>query len=228
MQFNRYAIYYTAPAGALADFGAAWLGWDVATGLAVPHPTIQGLKDDVSELTATPRKYGFHGTVKPPFRLAEGKSFDELHEASKSLCRGLSPVTLDGLELSKLGSFLALTPTGDAFALAELAANIVRGLDDFRAPPTESELARRRKANLSERQNQNLMDWGYPYVMEDFKFHLTLTGRLKPKVADRVHASLSKALVNTLPSPFEITDMTLAGEGTDGRFYEIERLALGS
>ena len=103
----------------------------------------------------------------------------------------------------------------------------MRDLDVFRAPPTETELEKRRKAKLSPQQEQNLQDWGYPYVMEEFKFHLTLTGRLNAKVADNVHNALSKALVNTLPKPFEVKDMTLVGEGTDGQFYEIERFTLG-
>ena len=227
MQFQRYAIYYTAPEGPMADFGAAWLGWDIATGMSVPHPTIQGLPEDINELTTTPRKYGFHGTIKPPFRLADGKTIEDLHKSAKLLCNRLAPVCLDGLQLSKLGRFLALTPSGDASALAKLAGTLVRDLDVFRAPPTETELEKRRKAKLSPQQEQNLQDWGYPYVMDEFKFHLTLTGRLDAKVADNVHTALSKALVNTLPKPFEIKSMTLVGEGTDGHFYEIERFTLG-
>ena len=69
MSFTRYAIYYLPPAGALADFGARWLGWDVRRGAAAVQLDLPGLRD----ATEAPRKYGFHGTLKPPFRLAEGQ-----------------------------------------------------------------------------------------------------------------------------------------------------------
>ncbi|MGH1445927.1 MAG: DUF1045 domain-containing protein [Cognatishimia sp.] len=226
MQFQRYAIYYTAPPGPLADFGAAWLGWDVATGLPVRHPIIQGLKDNIAEITETPRKYGFHGTIKPPFRLTEGCTSHDLAISTKALCRELAPVTLDGLELAQLGRFLALVPKGDTTALADLAAAAVQTLDQFRAEPSDAELAKRRQANLSARQDANLVKWGYPYVMEDFRFHLTLTGKLEKKRAARVLQALAPALVNTLPKPFEINHMTLAGEDSAGRFHTIEQFEL--
>lgn len=228
MEFQRYAIYYTAPTGPLADFGAAWLGWDVATGLPVQHPHIHGLDEDISNLTKTPRKYGFHGTIKPPFRLAPGTTAADLSAATRSLCRTLTPLTLQGLELSRLGRFLALTVTGDTAPLSDLASKVVQSLDPFRAPASEAELAKRRKANLSDRQDAYLMQWGYPYVMDEFRFHLTLTGRLKENQAAAVHNALTPALVNVMPSPFQIHDLTLVGEDAQGQFHEIERYKLGS
>lgn len=227
MEFQRYAIYYTAPAGPLADFGAAWLGWDIATGLPVQHPILNGITEDVAHLTETPRKYGFHGTIKPPFRLKSRTRYEDLREQTQILCRSLSPLSLDGLELSRLGRFLALTVTGDTAPLAALASEAVRALDAFRAPPTEAELAKRRKANLSEQQEAYLAAWGYPYVMEEFRFHLTLTGRLETSQAKALHDALTPALVNVLPTPFRFDDLTLAGEDQDGRFHEIERFKLG-
>lgn len=227
MQFKRYAIYYTAPPGPLADFGAAWLGWDIATGLQVRHPLIHGLKEDIAALTETPRKYGFHGTVKPPFYLAEGFTEQDLSTAARRLCKRQLSLTLQGLELSPLGRFLALTVTGDTSGLENLAANIVQGLDEFRAPASEQELARRRKANLTEAQELNLQQWGYPYVMQDFRFHLTLTGKLPKSKVGKIFDQLEPALVNTLPIPFEINNLTLVGEDSLGRFHTIENLPLG-
>lgn len=226
MTFHRYAIYYTAPQGALATFGAAWLGWDIATGKSVDHPIVDGLPEPISEITGIPRKYGFHGTIKPPFRLADGKNSDDLINAISALADNLSPVTLPGLELTKLGSFLALTPVGDQTKLIELAAGVVRNLDHFRRPLSDEDLARRRKARLSPRQEQNLLQWGYPYVMQDFRFHLTLTGRLARSDAKQVETALRPTLAPVLPAPFVISDLTLAGEDDTGRFHEIRRFAL--
>jgi hypothetical protein len=162
--YDRYAIYYAPPPGALADFAAHWLGWDAATGRAVAHPWVQGLPRDVAELTETPRKYGFHGTIKPPFRLAVGQDAESLHRATADLAARLTPVTLNGLALHRLGGFLALTPEGDASALATLAAEVVTELDAFRAPPDAAEIVRRRPDRLTPRQRALLDRWGYPYV----------------------------------------------------------------
>ena len=226
MDFQRYAIYYTPPHGPLADFGAAWLGWDIATGLPVQHPIVHGLNDDIAELTQTPRKYGFHGTIKPPFRLAPAATAQALAEKTEALCNDQKPITLDGLQLSKLGCFLALTISGDASPLANIAAKIVRELDSFRAQPTETELAKRRKANLSPQQEHYLLEWGYPYVLDEFRFHLTLTGRLEKNRTEALQEILGPILQSALPTPFRVDDLTLAGEDASGRFHEIERFKL--
>ena len=223
-KFNRFAIYYAPEAGPLADFGASWLGWDLAAGTAAPHPRIEGL--DIAALTATPRKYGLHGTVKPPFRLAEGTDFDGLAAAAEKLCASRAPVVLGGLELTRLGGFLALTVSGDTAGLCDLAATMVRGLDGFRALPSDAELARRRKANLNDRQEALLLQWGYPFVMEEFRFHITLTGRLPRGDLETVRKRLDPMIAPLLPEPFEIRDLCLVGEDENGMFHMIHRYAL--
>ncbi len=223
--YDRYAIYYT-PTGALADLGARWLGWDVAAGAACDHPVVPGL--DVAALTATPRKYGMHGTVKPPFVLAEGHTEAELATAARDLCTKLAPITLAGLSLRAMGGFLALTPEGDQAALRDLAAEVVRNLDPFRAPPAEAELERRRRHRLSPEHEANLEQWGYPYVMDQFRFHITLTGRLPRAEVDEVRTRIALLFAPHLPSPFVIDNLTLAAQRRDGMFVEIERLPIGS
>jgi len=226
MAYRRYAIYYTPPPGALADFGAAWLGWDIASGMARTHPDIPGLPAPIDQITATPRKYGLHGTIKPPFALPPGTDPEALARATARLCATLTPVTLPGLALTRLGGFLALTPAGDQAPLADLAAQVVRGLDSFRAPPSQAELARRRKPTLSARQQELLTRWGYPYVMEAFRFHITLTGRLPRAHAEQTLAALTPQLAPLLPAPFTITDLTLAGEDDAGLFHALQRFPL--
>ncbi|MDX1781822.1 MAG: DUF1045 domain-containing protein [Thalassovita sp.] len=222
--FKRFAIYYAPEAGALADFGASWLGWDLAAGVPVAHPRIAGL--DVAALTATPRKYGLHGTVKPPFRLAEGTDFEALAAAAERLCAAQASVILDGLELTRIGGFLALSVTGDCSALNALAATMVRGLDGFRAPLSEVELARRRKSRLNDRQDALLRQWGYPYVMDEYRFHITLTGRLPKGGEEAIRARLEPLITPLLPSPFAISDLCLVGEDGNGMFHLIHRFAL--
>ena len=224
--FDRYAIYYAPPPGALADFGAAWLGWDAALGCEVAHPEVVGLPHPIAALTETPRKYGFHGTIKPPFQLAERQNVEALHDATQALAARLAPVTLDGLGLHRLGGFLALTPEGDASALAALAAKVVQGLDTFRARPTETELARRRANGLSARQQEMLARWGYPYVLDEFRFHLTLTGDLPETEAAQVEAALAPHIAPLLPRPFRVAELCLFGQAGDGRFHILHRYPL--
>ena len=224
--FSRYAIYYAPPAGPLAEFGARWLGWDPVTGRTCAYPEVAGLPCAVAELTATPHKYGFHGTLKPPFRLAPGTEAGRLIVALDALAADLAQLALEGLALRRIDGFLALTPRGDTSALARLAAEVVERLHRFRAPVPEAELARRRGKGLSPRQEALLMRWGYPYVMEDFRFHLTLTGSLAPETAAMTEAALAPLLAPILPEPFEVRELCLFGEAEDRRFHEVYRSAL--
>lgn len=221
--FTRYAVYWRPDPGPLADFGAAWLGWDAATGTRPAHPD---LGVDAADLTAAPRKYGLHGTIKPPMYLADGKTPDALFTAFTDLCAALAPVTLQGLQLSRLGGFLALTPRGDQTALATLASRFVRDLDAFRAAPSPAELERRRARNLSARQEQYLSDFGYPYVMDEFRFHVTLTGQMPTDQADAVSALLQPHVAPLIEGPFHVTSMMLLGQDEDGMFHDIHRAEL--
>nr|WP_203583232.1 DUF1045 domain-containing protein [Ruegeria sp. PrR005] len=221
----RYAIYFLPPASAAwTGFGAAWLGWDVETGQEVAHPEGTGL--DVAALTATPRKYGLHATMKPPFRLTGGQDIDALHRACAELAARRPAVTLEELEIARLGRFLALRPVGDLTELNALAAACVTELDPFRAPATPQELARRRAARLTPAQDAHLTHWGYPYVLDQFRFHITLTGRLDDDLLARAQALLQDRLGPLLPVPFTLGDLALVGEAADGRFHLIHRYAL--
>ncbi|TDK50550.1 DUF1045 domain-containing protein [Antarcticimicrobium luteum] len=227
MEFQRYAIYYAPPAeAAWGRFATGWLGWDMEAGAEVPHPAVAGLPLPVEEITATPRKYGAHATLKPPFRLAEGKTRAQLEVACADLCAMLAPLRLDGLALARLGRFLALRPLGGTEALNALAARAVEALDPFRAPASEAELARRRAAGLSPAQEENLARWGYPYVMGEFRFHITLSGKLAKPALGTVEAALARDLGPLLPVPFGIDDLALMGEDAAGRFHLIHRYTL--
>ncbi len=225
---QRYAIYYAPDAGEFADFTAAWLGWDPLRGQTVAHPAVAPLPHGVADLTATPRKYGFHGTIKPPFHLATGTDADALMAACATLAARLAPVTLPGLDLVDLHGFVALTPLGDTTALASLAAEVVMGLDAFRAPPSATEIARRRPDQMTDRQRALLAQWGYPYVMDQFQFHLTLTGSLTPADSAATLTALRPHLTPLLPKPFILHDLVLFGQGQDGLFRIQHRYPLSA
>ncbi|MFY0645240.1 DUF1045 domain-containing protein [Sulfitobacter geojensis] len=221
MSYSRFAIYYVPPDGPLADFGASWLGWDVLRGCEALQPDMP----DLDDITMTPRKYGFHATLKPPFRLAHGQDVQTLEAATSALAVSLAPARCDGLELTALGGFLALTPRGDMQGLRRVGGTCVRALDRFRAPASEAEVARRRKAGLNPQQEALLAQWGYPYVMEEFRFHMTLTARLSQDAIARWSAAVQRHLPE-LPSPFALDQIALCGERADGRFEVIHRYKL--
>ena len=68
--------------------------------------------------------------------------------------------------------------------------------------------------------------WGYPYVLEEFRFHLTLSGSLGPAEVDAVMGVLGPWLAPLLPRPFVIEDLCLFGEDAAGRFHLLSRHAL--
>ncbi|MXU63852.1 DUF1045 domain-containing protein [Oceanomicrobium pacificus] len=239
--FRRFAIYHLPDQAALSSFGARWLGWDIDTG-SVPSAWCGAAMETggngseitvpdadraaVAHLTETPRKYGFHATVKPPFRLAEGVSADALASAARDLASQTRPVTLHGLTIARLGHFLALVPDGPSGALEDMAFNWVKALDRFRAPPSDSELDRRRAAGLSARQEALLQDWGYPFVGPEFRFHMTLTGRLADAATERAARGLIATCLPEIPRPYIVASLALVGERPDGRFETIEQLPL--
>lgn len=220
--YQRYAIY-AAPEGALWDFASHWLGWDAARGQTLPHPHVEGLPRPLAEITETPRKYGFHATVKPPFRLAVGVSAEDLDWAADALCLRLSPVLIPGLRLARIGGFLALVSDNAPQGLSDLAARVVEALDPFRAPPEPEEITRRRPERLTPRQRAHLKDWGYPFVMDEFRFHLTLSGDLPDAEAEAVGQVLRMAVSPHLPEPFVLDSLCLCGEAADGRFHILQR-----
>ena len=226
---HRYAVFYAPPeASDLARFAAAWLGWNPASGEPVPHPHAPPLSvEEVARFTEFPRRYGFHGTLKAPFRLADGCSYGDLAEGVERLAASLPPVTMPGLALSRLGRFIALTACGEPSLLNTMAERVAVDLDPLRAPLNDAELAKRRKSGLTARQDDYLRRWGYPYVLDEFRFHLTLTGPLPPDQADRAEAALRPLITRFVSEPLAIDDVCLFADPGDGSHFRIvDRFAL--
>lgn len=221
----RFAMFTAPPADhPIAMFASAWLGRDARTGEAVAQPRIPALSPErLVEITASPRHYGFHGTLKAPFALAEGRSEDELHAAAADFAAtriGLSVA----LTVGELAGFLALLPASPCPPLDRLAEHCVRAFDEFRAPPDAAELERRRAVGLSPRQQMLLATWGYPYVMEAFRFHMTLTGRLDEPERGRVRAILTERLAPLLAEPLVVDAIAVFRQpNRDRPFCEIAR-----
>lgn len=222
-QIARYAVYYAPPEGPFAFRANEWLGRDPANGNNLPQPVLAGIGDPHG-ITAEPRRYGFHGTIRAPFRLAEGVTEAAVQDCVAGLAARLAPVVCTGLQAETLHGFIALTPLGCEAALLDLGAAVVEGTNPLRAALTEAEIARRRPDQLSPRQRELLHRWGYPHVMEEFRFHLTLTDRLDEP--EPVRAALGDFFAPVLPRPFVIGDLCLFGEDRGGRFHLLHRYAL--
>jgi hypothetical protein len=83
-------------------------------------------------------------------------------------------------------------------------------------------MARRRAAGLTPAQERNLIEWGYPYVLDEFRFHLTLTGSLADPEAEAAMAALSPLTEPLCRDALAVREICLFGEREDG-FFEIVR-----
>jgi len=176
----RYAIYYAAaPDTDLDRFGAQLLGYDAFSGKDLPFPDgVLQMAPDWRELTRDPRKYGFHATLKAPLSLAPGKTETELLSACAAFANTPRPVPVIRPVVDSISGFIAVVPAEPSTELERLASDCTSEFDSFRARLTPEDRTRRNPSALTERQCGHLDRWGYPYVMEDFRFHMTLTGRL--------------------------------------------------
>ncbi|SKA36402.1 DUF1045 domain-containing protein [Consotaella salsifontis] len=176
----RASIFYTPPADhPLTRATSIWLGRDAFTGARTREADAA-----IDPLIVTPARYGFHATIKAPFRLAEGTTLDALDAALAEFCAGRAPFVLPRLSIRRLGGFFALVTETPPPALAALEKDVVMQFDAFRAPLTEAEIRRRRPERLTARQRDLLDRWGYPTVLEEFRFHMTLSGDVAEKNRD--------------------------------------------
>jgi putative phosphonate metabolism protein len=221
--YSRYAIFWAPQTGSgLARFGAAWLGWDAETGCEVAQPDV-ALPRPLDQVTRTPRRYSFHGTLKPPFRLAEGADAAALDQAARELAARIPPATAPGLAPSTRLGFLALMPAGPAPALDALATACTRDLDRFGARGGAAELAPRRARGLTPRQEANLTRWGYPYVLDEFRFHLTLSGHLRPGEAAALIETVTALAAPHLAPVLKLDDICLYGDPGAGAGFRLLR-----
>ena len=227
--FRRFAVYYLPKVDSqLGTLGNHWLGWSVSDGEFVDRLTDPLIPKDIANVTKRAQKYGFHGTLKPPMQLKAEFGQTEFLSALRQLISTQRPFTIPEMHVRLIGNFLALTPSAPCHLLDQLATNLVVGLDDLRQPPDESEIAKRASVGLTKQQHLLLKKWGYPYVLEEFRFHLTLS--------DALHKDRSAALLDAArtifstatQSPIRISDVAAVGESETGMFHLIERVPPGS
>jgi putative phosphonate metabolism protein len=205
----RFAVYFApAPGSALETFGCGWLG-RALNGEDLPQPLVSGIAPArLAEITRSPRHYGFHGKLKAPFALADSTTPSALDATAETLARARERFEVM-LRPGSLGGFLALLPIERSLALDRLEADCVEAFEVHRAPLDDAEIARRRAAELTPRQDAYLVRYGYPYVLDEFRFHMTLTERLQPPERDDVLAMLVERAVAVCARPLVIDAISI-------------------
>jgi putative phosphonate metabolism protein len=220
----RYALYFTpAHTDPLTRVAASWLGRDPFTGTQPSAPVVTSLSPaEIAYHTASARRYGFHATLKAPFQLAADTTEAELDDAVASFAAAAEPLLLSKLVPTRLDGFLALTPGSPAPDLDRFAGEVVTVFDRFRAPLGDAEIKRRNPDALSPEEFRNLLQWGYPYVFESFRFHMTLTGRVSDHDLPRVRAAIDEVFAATLERPATVDGLALFVEPEPGAPFVVK------
>lgn len=179
----RVALYYAPePNDPLWQRGCAWLGRDPESGAPMPQPDIP----NIAALTSDPRRYGFHATLKPPMRLTG--TLEHFLADVENLVARTKVFALPPLAVTRIGAFIALCPATPSPELHNLADACVMDLDAHRRPEDAAARAKR-AAGRTDSQRRNLERWGYPLVMEDWLFHMTLSNSIEhnPLVPEAEH-----------------------------------------
>jgi len=195
---DRFAIYFAPERGSLLDQRAeAWL-----------------TRADIAPLAVSARRYGFHATIKAPMQLSRTR--DALEAALAQFSARHRPVALKTLAPRLIDGFLALTTEPQPAALTNFAEAVVMGFEPFRMPLDAAERARRLKAPLTTRQIELVDRYGYPYVLEEFRFHMTLTDRLPHNLQGPIMTDARAWFAPALNQPVALDRLVLFHEPTPG------------
>jgi hypothetical protein len=208
--------------------GSQWLGRCAHQRTTLPQPPIEGISDEQQlALTADPRRYGWHATLKAPMRLSTQASLEMLRDHVAQICRDHRKMELLDLIPVQMGSFLAFQPTLQTSTLGALADDCVRRLQPLAAPLSERELQHRRRQPLTPEEDALMLDWGYPWVFHKFRFHFSLTGSVAGQSSAniRVLQHAAKAYFAGL-APMRLDGLSIFVEPTPGAdFVLFEQIA---
>ncbi len=224
----RYAIYY-APAqqSLLWALGSKWLGRDAYTNEGITREPMGGFDEEaLNRLTEKPAHYGFHGTLTAPFELSGTSQESNLLEATQRFAASQKPFDL-ALEPAALGEFVALRPQSLSPEIRDLHTAAVREFFYFRAPLSTQDIERRRKAQLTPKQDAYMLEWGYPYIFDEFRFHMTLTARIvNDQTRSKIVSILTDLFAEVAESPQTIDGIALFKQhNRDLPFTIVERFA---
>ncbi len=218
----RYALYFTPPKDdPLTSLAARWLGRDAFSDEIFSDKAMGPVPEDHAELTADPRRYGFHATLKAPFELAGSVTERDLLDVAAEFASQTKAFTIPELVLGQLGHFFALVPGSLYQPLQDFAFRVVKAFEPFRAPLSDHDIARRKPEGLTEPQRANLLRWGYPYVNDEFRFHMTLTGPVPAERQAGMHDVLCARFADHTGKPLDISGLAIFIEEERGAPFTV-------
>ena len=234
-KYSRYAIYYAPPKeSSLEEFGRYWFGWDPLNAKLINNKQrinylngfgIKNLKNiDKNVLIA--KKYGFHGTLIPPFKLNKNYSTNLLFKKTEDIAKKFKKFKFYKFKLKKMNNFYAFVQNKKNNNINKLSNRLVRELFKFRSPLTKKEIDRRNPSKLSKLQLNILYKWGYPYLMSEFNFHMTLASEV---TGNKLYLELKKIERNKEIILNEINNFDkiyIFGENQKGMFENLENFSL--
>jgi putative phosphonate metabolism protein len=225
----RYAIYYTPPPySRLASFAAGVIGYDSCEAVEVRFAELPGIDSHVQKLmTVDPRRYGFHATLVAPFYLRERSQEEQLIAAANDFANITPPARIGSLTVAVLGDFIALVPVGSNAEISRLAASCLEAFDAYRAPLSAADRERRSRVGLTPRQIELMDRWGYPFVLDEYRFHMTLTGALPEHMRNDFRHALTRAFAERSRNTFELDAISvMKQDDATARFRVLRRCRL--
>ncbi len=220
----RIALYWAPKPSSLLERAATeWL-----KGGSNVLPTLSD--EEKWQILAAPNHYGFHATIKPPFRLKPEYYLQDVEKEVEAFVQDERncPTVISKLVVAEIDNFFCLKQEEHSTQLQQFAARTVRHFDHFRKPADQLEIKRRRAGGLTSRQDQLLLEWGYPYVLDEFRFHLTLTGKIEnPGHRELIQQELVKRFELATREPLRIASLSLFIQHGSYPFFEYKRWEFG-
>ena len=233
--YKRVAIYFLPKKNSsLENFGKNLLGRDINKKKKISLTRRQkyfinrGFTyfDELKDYCEQPAKYGFHATLKAPFRLKRNVKTKNFYDVISHIATQHSRFKIKGLKIVYSKKFTFITSRKPNKLLINLESDLVKHLDTFRAELNKTEIKKRIPDSLTFKQNKYLKEWGYPFVFDQFKFHMTLMNQNNNKLSNKQKLELEKLIYKISNNVIEFNEISLLGENKNGHFEEIKRFKL--
>ncbi len=219
--YEGYAVYWVPRrSDPLAPFGAAWTGWCAECGDSQPRGDFAELGLDVAAVTRELHCHGLHGVIRPPFRLAPGRSRFSVEHVLDTLAESLAAFRLPQLELAVTEGRVALVPAQSSGPLAALVTRVSDALAPLAARPAAVNGFAEAGLHADEPELAAFRATGQ-------RFHVPLSDPMPVKQAEALKAALMPLVAPMLGAPRRLGELALMGDPGGGRPLRVlQRYAL--
>lgn len=208
---DRYIISFAPKSTSMFwKLGALWFGYDASRNAYTKNTLVPGMpKEHHDAAVTTARRSGFNIILTGPFQLTAGMPEELLKTTISLYCQSLSTLQTGPLSIIETAHKLSISAQEISPQVQKLADDIVLEFNAFRLPanplPEDSPI----RAALTPGQLKNLIEWGQPYIFEELKFQIPLTGRLPEKMSGPLKSFLEGRFIECLKTGFEIDNLSL-------------------